>query len=62
MTNDDIVRLDQRVVNLEAVILNLAARLATVEQTVAGSIAKLDTLDKFVDRILPTTTTTRTPA
>ena len=56
MTNDEIVRLDQRVVNLEAVILDLVLRVNTLEQAVASANTKVDVLNEFYGGSLQTLT------
>ena len=56
MTSDELVRLDQRVLNLESVILNLAAKVSTLEQALASSNTKLEVLNDFYGGSLQTLT------
>lgn len=56
MTSEDIVRLDQRVVGLEATIQNLSARVAVLEQALASANTKVETLNTFYGGSLQTLT------
>jgi prefoldin subunit 5 len=56
MTSEDIVRLDQRVVGLEATIQNLSARVAVLEQALAAANSKVETLNTFYGGSLQTLT------
>lgn len=47
MTNDDLIRLDQRVVALEATVALLSQRTLTLEARLEAVLAKLDTLNTF---------------
>lgn len=55
MTSEQLIRLDQRVINLESVILNLATRVNTLEQALASTNTKLETLNTFYGGSLQTT-------
>ena len=47
MTNEDLIRLDQRVVALENTSVLLQQRVNTLEAQLAGTLAKLDILNSF---------------
>lgn len=47
MTNEENIRLDQRVVAAEATIIVLQQRLSTLEAQLAGLDAKVTTLNEF---------------
>lgn len=48
--------MDQRVLNLETVILNLATRIQVLEQSLSASNAKVETLNTFYGGSLQTLT------
>lgn len=56
MTNEDMIRLDQRVVSLEGTIATLLQRVVQLESSVASANTKVETLNNFYGTALGETT------